>query len=131
MYIGYKFRLYPNKKQREQINKTLGCCRFIYNHYLAKRIDVYKNEGKNLTYNMCSKDLTEFKSNSEVNWLSEVPRNALDKSLEDLDSAFKNFFREIKKGNKEYGFPKFKKNTIINSHIELVILIQEIKHILH
>jgi putative transposase len=111
MYVAYRFRLYPNKKQQEQINKTLGCCRFVYNHYLAKRIDLYKNEGKNLTFYQCGKDLTNFKNRSEFKWLNEVERCALENSLRDLDSAFTNFFREIKKGNKEYGFPKFKKKN--------------------
>nr|WP_330395675.1 helix-turn-helix domain-containing protein [Clostridioides difficile] len=37
MKKAYKFRLYPNKKQQELINKTFGCCRFVYNKYLAKR----------------------------------------------------------------------------------------------
>ncbi|MCU6069650.1 helix-turn-helix domain-containing protein, partial [Clostridioides difficile] len=36
---AYKFRMYPNKKQQELINKTFGCCRFVYNKYLAKRIE--------------------------------------------------------------------------------------------
>ncbi|WP_202400608.1 helix-turn-helix domain-containing protein, partial [Clostridioides difficile] len=27
--------MYPNKKQQELINKTFGCCRFVYNKYLA------------------------------------------------------------------------------------------------
>ncbi|WP_334310115.1 helix-turn-helix domain-containing protein, partial [Clostridioides difficile] len=31
---AYKFRIYPNKKQQELINKTFGCCRFVYNKYL-------------------------------------------------------------------------------------------------
>ncbi|HIE0520606.1 TPA: helix-turn-helix domain-containing protein, partial [Clostridioides difficile] len=34
---AYKFRMYPNKKQQELIKKTFGCCRFVYNKYLAKR----------------------------------------------------------------------------------------------
>jgi putative transposase len=109
LYVAYKFRLYPNQKQRIQINKTLGCCRFIYNYYLAKRIDIYQNEHKDLSYYDCAKDLTIFKRNKDVEWLNEIERNALDKSLEDLDCAFKNFFRELKKGNKNHGYPKFKK----------------------
>ena len=35
--------MYPNKQQEELINKTFGCCRFIYNRYLAKRIELYEN----------------------------------------------------------------------------------------
>ena len=27
---GYKYRIYPTEKQKELINKTFGCSRFIY-----------------------------------------------------------------------------------------------------
>ena len=36
MYKSFKFRLYPNKKQIEIINKIFGNIRFIYNYYLSK-----------------------------------------------------------------------------------------------
>lgn len=36
MYKTYKFRLYPDKLQKELLNKSFGCTRFIYNYYLAK-----------------------------------------------------------------------------------------------
>ncbi|MFR0829856.1 MAG: helix-turn-helix domain-containing protein [Thomasclavelia sp.] len=29
MLKAYKYRIYPNKQQEEQINKTFGCCRFV------------------------------------------------------------------------------------------------------
>ena len=31
----YKFRIYPTKKQEELINKTIGCCRFVFNFFIA------------------------------------------------------------------------------------------------
>jgi len=34
MYKTYKFRLYPTEEQKTLLNKTFGCCRFIYNYYL-------------------------------------------------------------------------------------------------
>lgn len=37
MEKAYKYRIYPNKKQKEIIAKTFGSCRFVYNKYLAKR----------------------------------------------------------------------------------------------
>ena len=40
--FAYRFRIYPNKRQEELILKTFGCCRFVYNYYLTKRIDLYK-----------------------------------------------------------------------------------------
>ena len=36
MYKAYKFRLYPNDNQKKLINKTFGCTRLIYNHFLNK-----------------------------------------------------------------------------------------------
>ena len=46
MEKAYKYRIYPNKKQAEFIQKTFGCARFVYNHYLAIRIEKYKR-GRN------------------------------------------------------------------------------------
>ena len=37
---AYKYRIYPNKKQKELITKTFGCTRFVYNYYLNKRKDL-------------------------------------------------------------------------------------------
>ena len=37
MEYSYQFRIYPNPTQAQQIHKTFGCCRFVWNYYLAKR----------------------------------------------------------------------------------------------
>ena len=37
-----KFRIYPNKKQKELINKTFGCARFVYNQILNIKNEDYK-----------------------------------------------------------------------------------------
>lgn len=97
---AYKFRIYPNKKQQELINKTFGCCRFVYNRYLAKRIEVYKNNKKTFTYKQCSSDLTNLKK--ELEWLKEPDKFSLQNALKDLENAYKKFFKE------NSGFPKFK-----------------------
>ncbi|MCK4259521.1 MAG: IS200/IS605 family element transposase accessory protein TnpB [Halanaerobiales bacterium] len=107
---GYKFRLYPNKNQEILIQKTFGCTRYVYNYYLDKRIELYKEEGKNMSYTKCSKDMTQLKN--KLLWLKEVDKCALQNSLKNLGSAFQNFFREIKKGNKNQGFPRFKSKKI-------------------
>ena len=54
---AYKFRMYPNDIQKEIINKTFGCTRFIYNYYLDKRINLYKNEGKSIKMYDLIKDI--------------------------------------------------------------------------
>lgn len=100
MEKAYKYRIYPNKKQREIIAKTFGCCRFVYNTYLAKRIEMYEKNKESFTYNKCSNDLTQLKKKLE--WLKEVDSTALQSSLRDLDSAYQKFFKE------HTGYPKFK-----------------------
>jgi putative transposase len=103
---AYKYRLYPDKKQEELISKTIGCCRFVYNYYLNKKIELYKTEEKSINYNACANDLKNLKK--EHKWLKEVDSISLQQSLKDLDTAYQNFFRRIKNGDKQVGFPKFK-----------------------
>ncbi|HDR7968692.1 TPA: helix-turn-helix domain-containing protein, partial [Bacillus pacificus] len=47
---AYKFRIYPNKAQAILINKTIGCSRFVFNHFLSLWDNAYKETGKGLTY---------------------------------------------------------------------------------
>lgn len=101
MQIAYKLRVYPNKAQKELLAKTFGCCRFVYNHYLSIRIERFKETKETLNYYACSNDLPNLKK--EYEWLKEVDATALQSSLKDLDTAYKNFFRD-----KKTGFPKFK-----------------------
>ena len=106
MERAYKFRMYPNKNQEILIQKTFGCSRFVYNHYLAKRIEMYKTDKTTINCNQCSKDLTKLKS--ELIWLKEVDKFALQNSLKNLDNAYKKFFKE------HTGFPKFKSKKTHN-----------------
>ena len=100
MEKAYRYRIYPNKKQKELIAKTFGCCRFVYNKYLAKRIEMYKQNKETFSYVQCANDMKKLKS--ELVWLKEVDSTALQSSLKDLDSAYQKFFKE------HSGFPKFK-----------------------
>ena len=51
MLKAYKYRIYPNKEQKNIINKTIGSCRFVFNYYLELRINEYKDNNKSLSYN--------------------------------------------------------------------------------
>ena len=101
MEKAFKFRIYPNKTQQVLLQKSFGCARFVYNHFLAKRIEKYRQDKSNMSYNQCSKELTILKQ--ELEWLKEPDKDALQKALKDLDVAYKNFFLRP-----EAGFPKFK-----------------------
>jgi len=96
MNKAYKFRLYPNKEQKELIAKTFGCCRFVYNKMLGEKIDYYKETGTSLK-------VTPANYKAEYEWLKEVDSLALANEQWNLETAYKNFFRD-----QSTGFPKFK-----------------------
>ena len=72
-------------------------------NYLDKRIKTYEKDETTLGYTKCSSDLTNLKKQSGYEWLNDVDSTALQSSLKNLDTAFKNFFDQPKSG-----FPKFK-----------------------
>lgn len=105
MEYSYKFRIYPNAAQEDLIQRTFGCVRFVYNHYRAQREDAYKSCGKAPTRYVQEKDLTSLKNDLE--WLREVDATALQSAVQALDTAYQNFFRGMKLGQR-VGYPKFK-----------------------
>ena len=109
---AYKLRIYPDKKQSELINKTIGSSRFIYNYFLNERVEQYKNTKESSSYFKDCKKLAELKKDYIFGWLKDCDKFALESSLKDLDSSYKNFFREFKKGDSNQGFPKFKSKKI-------------------
>lgn len=120
---AFKFRLYPNKSQVTLINKTFGCCRFIYNKMLGDKINYY-NEHKEKLNN------TPAQYKGEFEWLKEVDAYALCNEQMNLQTAYNNFFRKPKTG-----FPKFKskkcaKKTYTTNNVNNVIRIND-KHRIH
>lgn len=89
MERAYKYRIYPNKSQKQMLAQTFGCVRFIYNYYLDKRIKAYEEDKTTLSYTKCSADLTKLKKQSGYEWLNDVDSTALQSSLKNLDTAFK------------------------------------------
>ena len=96
MLKAYKYRIYPNKEQEEYLAKCFGCTRFIYNKMLADKIEYYKETGE-----MLKNTPAQYKK--EFKWLKEVDSLALANAQQNLEKAYKNFFRD-----KSVGFPKFK-----------------------
>ena len=103
---AYRFRIYPNKQQEILIAKTLGCSRFVFNHFLSEWKKTYQETGKGLSYNNCSKQLTQLKK--ELVWLKEVDSIAMQSSLKHLADSYTRFF---KKQNQAPRY-KSKKNNI-------------------
>ena len=104
---GYVFRMYPNEKQEELINKIIGCSRFIYNHFLDDKIKEYKETGKSKSAYDQIKLIPSL--SKEYPFLKEVDSCALRNSLLNLDNAYKNFFDGS-------GYPKFKAKGVHESY---------------
>ena len=100
MNRAIKIRIYPDKEQRIQIEKTIGCSRFIYNQMLADKISYYQKEKKMLRN-------TPAGYKKEYPWLKEVDSLALANAQLHLESAFRKFFREP-----SCGFPRYKSKNV-------------------
>ena len=100
---AFEYRIYPSASQRELLQKTFGCCRWVYNKVLSMRQEEYAAGGRTRGINSYITLIPRWKR-SEAPWLSEVDSMALQQSLRDLDRAYKNFFRSPGK----VGFPRFK-----------------------
>lgn len=98
----FEYRLYPNKEQQVILAKHFGCNRFIYNWALAKKIEAYEKENKTLSKYDLNKMVTELKKEKDREWLNEVNAQSLQQSVQNLETAYINFFRNKK------GFPRFK-----------------------
>lgn len=98
-YKAYKLRIYPTDSQRELIEKTFGCTRYIYNNFLAERKNKYEESKIKINVYEQLKELTDLKREKE--WLREIDSCALQACVYNLDDAFQKFF----KGN---GYPKFR-----------------------
>ena len=100
---AYKFRIYPNEKEQELINKTIGCSRFVYNYMLSLK----KENSKLSSYDLIKEIPNLVKDNS---FLKEVDSCALRCAIFDLENGFKKYYQ--RKG----GYPKYKKKGIKDSY---------------
>ena len=103
MLRAYKYRIYPTDEQKVLLAKTFGCCRFVYNWALNLKIEAYREGKESITYKeVQDRMVNELKR--ENNWLSEVNSQSLLVSIRNLETAYKNFFRDTH----AIGFPRFK-----------------------
>ena len=106
MLKAVKARLYPTESQKSLLFQHFGATRFIYNYMLARRKEDYENGVKSSGYDL-KKLLPTMKADEKHSWLKDIDSQALGEAILNMDKAYKNFFRELKKGNSNC-FPKFK-----------------------
>ena len=112
MIRRYKFRIYPTDEQKERMESWFRACRYIYNLALETRTYAYRAHGVTLNKFDLGKELPGMKKDAE--WLKDVPAQALISELDNLDNAFKHFFRRVKQGGAP-GYPRFKSKYDTNS----------------
>lgn len=83
------------------IQKTFGCCRFVYNHTLAYRKNLYETEKKSMSKFDCQNFMVH-NLKSQYEWLKEVDKYSLQYAVFAMDNAYQRFFKL------HSGYPKFK-----------------------
>lgn len=99
---AFKYRFYPTHEQAEQLNRTFGCVRLVYNKALDIRSTAYATEGKTVTYAQTSAMLPEWKRDPALAFLGEVSCVPLQQALRHLQGAYASFFARRAK------YPRFK-----------------------
>jgi len=106
VFKSYKYRIYPDESQKKLIVKHIDSVRFVYNLALETKNSAYIGSKVILSPFDLIKQLPELKQ--ECTWLKEVNSQSLQQSIQNMDIAFKKFFKGA-------GFPKFKKKSNIGS----------------
>lgn len=102
MLRAYKYRLYPNKQQEILLQKSFGCCRWVYNWALKEKQEYFIKENKSVSIYQLDLRLKDLKLKDETKWLKEVNSQSLQQALKNLDIAYTRFFK------KQGKYPVFK-----------------------
>lgn len=102
MKRAFKYRFYPTEEQRQELSRTFGCVRKVYNLALDARTRAWFTEQRRVNYNETSAMLTSWKKTQELAFLSEVSSVPLQQTLRHLQGAFTAFF------DKRANYPRFK-----------------------
>ena len=67
MEKAYKFRFYPTKTQITILNCTFGCVRYVYNHFLGLKQELYNEEKKSIIFSLKLSEIEIIKKNRKEN----------------------------------------------------------------
>lgn len=88
---AYRYRFYPTDGQKQQLARTFGCCRYVYNWALALRQQSYQATGKSLSYKTLDAHMTVLRHQEQTAFLAEVSCVPLQQSVRHLMRAYTNF----------------------------------------
>lgn len=115
--IRYRYRVYPSAVQQVLIGRLFGCVRVAFNDALALRKAHYAATGAHLSSKVLSAALTASKRTPEREWLNEVSSVPLQQALQELDTAYRNFFSSVsgKRKGSRVSAPRFRKKSTSGS----------------
>jgi putative transposase len=99
-YRYFQYLLKPTEKQRKTLEFYGSATRWVWNYFLELNKKEYEENKKFMFLKEMSSSLPKLKK--DYTWLKEVPSQALQQKLMDLEKAIKNCYRN------KFGFPKFK-----------------------
>src|SRR5579859_5047853 len=102
----FTYRLYPNKQQQRLLEQQLEECRWLYNHLLAARRDAWEQRQESMRLYDQHAILPALKAERPA--LAGVQSQVLQNVAVRIDLAFQAFFRRVKAGEKEPGYPRFR-----------------------
>ncbi|MCB2289613.1 transposase [Clostridium sp. CS001] len=114
MLKGFKTEIKVEEKHINKINQSIGICRYLYNSYLAKNLELYQQFKDGLIDKkqafMSANDFDKYINNEvkiqeEFKWIDNCDSKARKKAICNSETAFKRFFKGQGK------FPKFKKKN--------------------
>ncbi|MDI5906344.1 transposase [Streptomyces sp. 12257] len=94
----YRFRFYPTEEQAEQLQRTFGACRWVYNEGLALRSGAWERYRVNVGFAETIRALTGWKRKEETAWLRDVSSTVLQQSLRLFFKGEARYPRRKKKG---------------------------------
>ncbi len=103
---SFKYRIYPNKKQKILLQQTLDTCRWVYNTTLEVRKKCWEESKLSISVYDCNKLLANWKKDEDKNFLNYVYSQILQETQQRLDKTFQSFFCRVRKGEKP-GYPRF------------------------
>ena len=104
----FTYRLFPTKQQQRHLDDQLEQCRWLYNRLLAERRDAWEQQGE--TVRLYDQQATLPALKAERPSLAGVQSQVLQNVAVRSDLAFQAFFRRVREGAKEPGYPRFRGN---------------------
>jgi putative transposase len=103
---AYKTELDPNNKQVSFFLRCAGATRYVYNWGLAEWKRQYEAKEKPSRFKLCK----QFNAQKDIlcPWIRELPYAVTESAFVNMGLAFDNFFRRVKQGAAEKGYPQFK-----------------------